>query len=200
VRAIVTGALTEKRGILTEPEAKRVLAAYGIPVVPTEVVLDATGAAAVAARIGFPVAVKILSRQITHKSDVGGVVLDLVSEQAVIDAVRTMTAKELVMADKARIDGFVVQPMIKRPHAVELILGATEDSVFGPILMVGHGGSRRRGNRRQGAGPATARSGVSGGCIEPHARRPAVARLSRPPAGRARRRLRGHDPAIRADR
>jgi acetyltransferase len=140
VRAIVAGALGEKRAILTEPEAKRVLAAYGIPVVPTEVVLDAAEAAAAAARIGFPVAVKILSRQISHKSDVGGVALDLVSEQAVLDAVRTMTGKALVMANKARIDGFVVQPMVKRPHAVELILGATEDPVFGPVLMVGHGG------------------------------------------------------------
>jgi len=132
--------LHEKRGILTEPEAKRVLAAYGIPVVPTEVVLDAAEAAAAAVRIGFPVAVKILSRQITHKSDVGGVALDLSSEQAVIDAVRDMTGKALVLANKAKIDGFVVQPMIKRPHAIELILGAAEDPVFGPILMVGHGG------------------------------------------------------------
>ncbi len=140
VRAIVHGALAEKRTILTEPEAKRVLAAYGIPVVPTEVVLDAAEAAAAAVRIGFPVAVKILSRQITHKTDVGGVALDLVSEQAVAEAVRTMTGKALVKAPKARIDGFVVQPMIKRPHAVELILGAAEDPVFGPILLVGHGG------------------------------------------------------------
>jgi len=140
VRAIVHGALREKREVLTEPEAKRVLAAYGIPVVPTEVVLDAAEAAAAAVRIGFPVAVKILSRQITHKSDVGGVELDLGSEQAVLDAVRAMTGKALVMANKARIDGFVVQPMIKRPHAVELILGAAEDPVFGPILLVGHGG------------------------------------------------------------
>ena len=116
------------------------LAAYGIPVVPTEVVLDAAEAAAAALRIGFPVAVKILSRQITHKSDVGGVALDLSSEQAVLDAVRDMTGKALVLANKAKIDGFVVQPMIKRPHAIELILGAAEDPVFGPILMVGHGG------------------------------------------------------------
>ena len=140
VQAIVHGALADKRSILTEPEAKRVLAAYGIPVVPTEIVLDAAEAAAAAVRIGFPVAVKILSRQITHKSDVGGVALDLVSEQAVVEAVRTMTGKALVKAPKARIDGFVVQPMIKRPNAVELILGAAEDPVFGPILMVGHGG------------------------------------------------------------
>jgi acetyltransferase len=140
VRAIVAGALKQKRGILTEPESKRVLAAYGIPVVPTEVVLDGAEAAAAAVRIGFPVAVKILSRQITHKSDVGGVALDLSSEQAVIDAVRDMTGKALVLANKAKIDGFVVQPMIRRPHAIELILGAAEDPVFGPILMVGHGG------------------------------------------------------------
>ena len=140
VRAIVHGALAERREILTEPEAKRVLAAYGIPVVPTEIVLDAAEAVAAAVRIGFPVAVKILSRQITHKSDVGGVALDLGSEQAVADAVRTMTGNALVKAPKARIDGFVVQPMIKRPHAIELILGAAEDPVFGPILLVGHGG------------------------------------------------------------
>jgi acetyltransferase len=140
VRAIVAGALRQKRSVLTEPEAKRVLAAYGIPVVPTTVVLDAAEAAATATRIGFPVAVKILSRDITHKSDVGGVALDLSSEQAVIDAVRDMTAKALVLANKATIDGFVVQPMIRRPHAIELILGAAEDPVFGPILMVGHGG------------------------------------------------------------
>jgi acetyltransferase len=140
VRSIVQGALAEKRSVLTEPEAKRVLAAYGIPVVPTEIVRDAAGAAAAAVRIGFPVAVKILSRDITHKTDVGGVALDLASEQAVLDAVREMTGKVLVVANKARIDGFVVQPMIRRPHAVELILGAAEDAVFGPIILVGHGG------------------------------------------------------------
>lgn len=140
VRSIVQGALAEKRCILTEPEAKRILAAYGIPVVQTEVAFDAEEAAAAASRIGFPVAVKILSRDITHKSDVGGVALDLVSEQAVLDAVREMTGKMLVLANKARIDGFVVQPMVRRPHAVELILGAAEDPVFGPIILVGHGG------------------------------------------------------------
>jgi acetyltransferase len=139
-RAIVNGALHQKRSVLTEPESKRVLAAYGIPVVPTEVVLDASEAAHAATRIGFPVAVKILSRDIAHKSDVGGVALDLASEQSVIDAVRDMTGKALVLANNAKIDGFVVQPMIKRPHAIELILGAAEDPVFGPILMVGHGG------------------------------------------------------------
>ena len=140
VRAIVNGALAQRRSVLTEPEAKRVLAAYGIPVVPTEVVLDAAEAGHAATRIGFPVAVKILSRDITHKTDVGGVVLDLGTEQAVRDAVNAMHDKVCTAAPGARIDGFVVQPMIKRPHAVELIMGAAEDPVFGPILMIGHGG------------------------------------------------------------
>ena len=140
VRAIVKGALADRRSLLTEPESKRVLAAYGIPVVPTEVVLDAAEAAHAAARIGFPVAVKVLSRDINHKTDVGGVALELGTEPAVRDAVNLMKDKVCTAAPGARIDGFVVQPMIKRPHAVELILGAAEDPVFGPILMVGHGG------------------------------------------------------------
>lgn len=140
VRSIVGGALAEGRSILTEPESKRVLGAYGIPVVPTEVVQEPQEAAAAAVRFGFPVAAKILSRDISHKSDVGGVALDLPSKEAVIDAVRDMTAKARTLAPQAQIDGFVIQPMIKRPHAIELILGAAEDPVFGPILMVGHGG------------------------------------------------------------
>ena len=140
VRSIVNGALAQKRTVLTEPEAKRVLAAYGIPVVPTEVVLDASEAAHAAARIGFPVALKVLSREISHKSDVGGVALDLGSETEVRETARAMHDKICTAAPGARLDGFVVQPMIKRPHAVELILGAAEDPVFGPILMVGHGG------------------------------------------------------------
>ncbi|MBS0523195.1 MAG: bifunctional acetate--CoA ligase family protein/GNAT family N-acetyltransferase [Proteobacteria bacterium] len=140
VRAVVNGALAQNRAVLTEPEAKRVLAAYGIPVVPTEVVLDAAEAAHAGARIGFPVAVKILSRDIVHKSDVGGVALELGTEQEVRDALDLMRDKICTAAPGARIDGFVVQPMVKRPNAVELILGAAEDPVFGPILMVGHGG------------------------------------------------------------
>jgi acetyltransferase len=108
--------------------------------VPTEVVLDAAEAAHAAARIGFPVAVKVLSRDINHKSDVGGVALELGTEQEVRDALGLMHDKVCTAAPGAQIDGFAVQPMVKRPNAIELILGAAEDPVFGPILMVGHGG------------------------------------------------------------
>ena len=140
VRSIMRGALADGRSLLTEPESKRLLAAYGIPVVPTEIVVDAAEAASAAARIGFPVVLKILSRAAVHKSDVGGVALDLGSAQAVREAVRTISDRMRALMPDAAIDGFVVQPMIRRPNAIELILGATEDPVFGPILMVGHGG------------------------------------------------------------
>lgn len=140
VRRVVNRALAERRELLTEPEAQQVLAAYGIPVVATEVATDASAAVAMARQMGFPVAVKVLSREITHKSNIGGVALDLGSEQAVLDAVRDMTSKVCTAAPGAALDGFVVQPMIRRPDALELILGATEDPVFGPIVMVGHGG------------------------------------------------------------
>ena len=140
VRKIVHGALQERRDLLTEPEAQQVLAAYGIPVVRTEVARDAADAASMAGQIGFPVALKALSREIAHKSDVGGVALDLGSEQAVLDAARDLTNRICAAAPGAALDGFVVQPMVKRPGAIELILGASEDPVFGPIVMVGHGG------------------------------------------------------------
>ncbi len=140
VRKIVHGALQERRDLLTEPEAQQVLAAYGIPVVRTEVARDAADAASMAGQIGFPVALKALSREIARKSDVGGVALDLGSEQAVLDAARDLTNRICAAAPGAALDGFVVQPMVKRPGAIELILGASEDPVFGPIVMVGHGG------------------------------------------------------------
>jgi acetyltransferase len=140
VRKIVHGALQERRDLLTEPEAQQVLAAYGIPVVRTEVARDAADAASMAGQIGFPVALKALSREIAHKSDVGGVALDLGSEQAVLDAARDLTNRICAAAPGAALYGFVVQPMVKRPGAIELILGASEDPVFGPIVMVGHGG------------------------------------------------------------
>src|SRR5260370_421626 len=125
---------------LSSPEdaARAIAGAAGRRVVP--VIGCWIGGPHAATRIGFPVALKLLSREITHKSDVGGVALDLGSEQEVREAAGAMHDKVCTAAPGARIDGFVVQPMVKRPHAIELILGAAEDPVFGPILMVGHGG------------------------------------------------------------
>jgi acetyltransferase len=141
VRRVVNEALAEGRSVLTEPEAKRVLAAYGVPVVPTEIVLDATAAVRVAVQMGFPVVLKVLSRDIPYKSDAGGVALELDTEHEVRAAIGLMHDKVRTAVPGAQVDGFVVQPMVKRPNAVELILGAAEDPVFGPILMVGQGGT-----------------------------------------------------------
>ncbi len=138
---IVAGALGEGRSLLTEPEAKAVIAAYGIPAVPTAVARDEAAAVAAAERLGFPVALKILSRDITHKSDVGGVRLSLDSGDGVAKAAREMRLRVAARRPDARIDGFTVSRMIRRPDAYELILGATEDALFGPVLMFGQGGT-----------------------------------------------------------
>jgi len=138
---IIAGALAEGRTLLTEPEAKGVIAAFAIPTVPTEIARDETEAASAAGRLGFPVALKILSRDITHKSDVGGVRLNLDGPETVIRAAREMRARVAERAPRARIDGFTVSPMIRRPDAYELILGATEDPLFGPVIMFGQGGT-----------------------------------------------------------
>jgi acetyltransferase len=140
-RAVIEQALADGREWLTEPEAKAVLAAYGIPVAVSRIVSGAEEAVAAANAIGFPVAVKILSPDITHKSDVGGVALGLTDAVQVRAAVEAMGVRIAKAAPKARIEGFVVQPMIRRPNAHELILGASEDPQFGPVILFGHGGT-----------------------------------------------------------
>jgi len=139
-RAIVTAALAEGRALLTEPEAKAVLAAFGIPTVATGVASDGAEAASLAKAMGFPVAVKIVSRDLSHKSDVGGVALDLSDAKAVKEAVDAMTARIKRLKPEARIEGFAVQAMIRRPGAYELIAGLASDPIFGPVVMFGQGG------------------------------------------------------------
>jgi acetyltransferase len=140
-RAVVEGALASGREWLTEPEAKEILAAYRIPVAATRTVADAEATAIAAEAIGFPVAIKILSPDLTHKSDVGGVALDLANAMQVRAAVEAMRARLAEAAPQARVRGFVVQPMIRRPNAHELIVGASEDPQFGLVTLFGHGGT-----------------------------------------------------------
>ena len=128
--------------MLTEPEAKAVLAACGIPVVATRSASTQPRTVARAAEaIGFPVVLKIRSPDITHKSDVGGVVRNLADAAEVRAAVRAMLARVRQARPDARIDGFTVQPMVQRSHAHELIVGASIDSVFGPVILFGQGGT-----------------------------------------------------------
>ncbi len=142
VRALLESALAQDQGMLTEPQAKAVLDAYRIPVVATRVVApDPAAAAAAAQEIGFPIVLKVLSRTISHKSDVGGVVLNLAHAAAVREAAQAMLERIAAVRADATVDGFTVQAMVREPHARELIVGASIDAVFGPIILFGSGGT-----------------------------------------------------------
>ncbi|HVK93141.1 MAG TPA: bifunctional acetate--CoA ligase family protein/GNAT family N-acetyltransferase [Noviherbaspirillum sp.] len=138
--AIVRNALERGTHMLSEPDAKTLLAAYGIPVVATRSAATVDDAVQCAQQIGFPVALKILSPDITHKTDVGGVVLDLETPDAVHSAASAMLKRLHDMRPGARLHGFSVQTMVRRPQAHELIVGVTTDPVFGPVILFGQGG------------------------------------------------------------
>ncbi|MEQ1867826.1 MAG: GNAT family N-acetyltransferase, partial [Micropepsaceae bacterium] len=140
-RATIELALAEHRDWLTAMEAHDVLAAYGIPSIRPRLAQSPEEAGQVATTIGFPVALKILSRDIVHKSDIGGVVLNLADAAAVAQAARTMTATVSKLRPDARIEGFIVQPIVARPGAHELIVGLSEDRLFGPVILFGQGGT-----------------------------------------------------------
>ena len=139
--AIVQSVLEEGRSMLSEVEAKDVLAAYGIATVETRVVASIAEAVDVATAIGFPVALKVLSRDITHKSDVGGVMLDLEDADAVAAAARLIEQRVRAARPDAGLQGFTVQAMVRRPRAHELLVGTAADAVFGPVIVFGHGGT-----------------------------------------------------------
>lgn len=140
-RALIEKALGESREWLSEAEAKALLAAYGIPVVDTRIVSSGAEAARVANELGFPVALKILSRDITHKSDAGGVALGLDNAKAVEDAAALMLERISRVHPDAAIEGFTVQQMVRKPGAFELILGIVDDATFGPVILFGQGGT-----------------------------------------------------------
>nr|HMS26056.1 acetate--CoA ligase family protein [Burkholderiaceae bacterium] len=142
IQAIVKSALAAGRDILTELEAKAVLEASRIAIVPTQRVAATPEAAAHAAqKMGYPVVLKILSDDITHKSDVGGVALNLQTDADVHHAAIIMLERVLRERPQARIQGFTVQGMVQRKYAQELIVGSTIDSVFGPVILFGQGGT-----------------------------------------------------------
>ncbi len=140
-RTIIARVLAENRSVLTEPEAKALLAAYRIPVLATATAGTPEEAARIAREIGCPVALKILSPDISHKSDVGGVVLDLPTPDAVADAARRMAETVRGHRPAARLAGFTGQKMADRSRAHELIVGIVDDALFGPVLLVGQGGT-----------------------------------------------------------
>ncbi|MCY4509622.1 MAG: acetate--CoA ligase family protein, partial [Acidobacteria bacterium] len=121
-----------------EAEARRILAGAGIPMVASRLCATAGQATEAAAALGFPVALKIASPEIAHKSDVGGVALDLETADAVAGAFTAVTDKARAACPRARVDGVLVSPMVR--DGVEMILGVQHDPTFGPVVMCGLGG------------------------------------------------------------
>ena len=140
-RVIIDEAVAAGRELLTEPQAKAVLSAYGLPVVETRIARNVDHARKLARELGFPVALKVLSPDITHKSDIGGVALDLEDEAAVAAAAAAMSQRVAELQPDAHLTGFSVQQMARRPGAYELIVGARDDPVFGPVVLFGEGGT-----------------------------------------------------------
>jgi len=137
VRALIEGAQAEGRDLLLH-QAVEVLTHYGIPAAPSIQATTVQEAQAAAERIGYPVAIKVISEGISHKSDAGGVQLNLRNGPAVAEAFQDMTERIRRAYPEARIDGVLVQPMAIGGH--ELILGGRQDAQFGPTVLAGMGG------------------------------------------------------------
>jgi len=144
VRPVLDGVLHEGRTWLDPTELARVLSAYQIPIAPAVLARDADAAVAAAKPhldTGTPVVLKIQSPDIVHKSEVGGVRLDLGNERAVREAASDILRHAREAKPDARIDGVAVFPMIVRPKARELIVGIADDPTFGPVVVFGQGGT-----------------------------------------------------------
>ena len=140
---ILRSAASEGRNILTEPEAKAAIGAYGIPVPETLIARDATEAADLSAGLlkqHDKIVVKLLSKVITHKSDVGGVVLDIETVEAAEQAALEIQRRVEKTHSRNVIEGYAIQPMVIRKRAHELILGVSRDPIFGPVVLFGAGG------------------------------------------------------------
>jgi|HigsolmetaAR201D_1030396.scaffolds.fasta_scaffold02072_4 acetyltransferase len=138
--AIIAAARAEGRTLLNEAESKQLLATYGIPIVETRVATSLDEALAAANDIGYPVVLKLFSETITHKTDVGGVRLNLADADAVREAYHKIQQSVTALAGAEHFGGVTVQPMINLSEAYELILGSSVDAQLGPVLLFGTGG------------------------------------------------------------
>ncbi|MGB8518280.1 MAG: bifunctional acetate--CoA ligase family protein/GNAT family N-acetyltransferase [Gallionella sp.] len=139
-RLIIEGAIQEHRKVLTEMESKAVLSAFHIPVAKTIVAHTPNEALLIAQQLGFPVAMKINSHDITHKSDAGGVMLNLNNAHEVRAAYQHIIDNVQRNRPNAKLDGISIQPMVDKPNGRELMIGVTTDPVFGPVITFGAGG------------------------------------------------------------
>ena len=135
---LIATARARGRSQLTEVEAKALLSAAGVPVAETRLATTADEAAAAADDIGYPVVMKVVSPEIAHKSDIGGVVLNVTDADAARATFDQINAAVSSAAPNAEVDGIAVQAMV--PQGTEVIVGATTDPQFGPVMMFGLGG------------------------------------------------------------
>jgi acetyltransferase len=140
-RLIIEGVLTEQRKILTEPESLAVLNAFRVPTVRNAVAHSANEALIIAESIGFPIAMKVLSTDISHKSDAGGVRLNINSASEVRGAYRQLIDQVLVKIPDAKISGVTIEKMYRSSNGRELMAGIIRDPVFGPVISFGSGGT-----------------------------------------------------------
>ncbi|MCW2274172.1 GNAT family N-acetyltransferase [Rhodoblastus acidophilus] len=142
-RAVIAQAISRGHEWLAPVEISALLEAYDIPIAPARLARSPEEAAEVArlvlGRYGGCV-VKIMSRDIVHKSDLGGVALDQRSIEQVVDTTRKMLERVAAEAPHARVDGVTIHPMVRRPNARELVMGVTDDPTFGPVIVFGRGG------------------------------------------------------------
>ncbi|WP_374378408.1 GNAT family N-acetyltransferase [Dongia sp.] len=140
-RGIIDAAIKAGRDFLTSPESLAVLRAYGVDAVTDVTVTTPAEARRAAETMSGALVLKILSPDITHKSDIGGVILGLIGADAVEKAATAMLARVQTARPNARIDGFTLSPMIDRQAGQELIVGAVVDGQFGPVILFGQGGT-----------------------------------------------------------
>ena len=140
-RLLIESVLTERRRILTEMESKALLSAFHIPVTQTLLARNANEARMIATQIGFPVALKIDSPDISHKSDVGGVALNVMNATAVRDIWQDMMEAVREKQPGAQINGVTVQAMARKQRGRELYIGVVTDDPFGPVIAFGAGGT-----------------------------------------------------------
>ena len=140
VEEIIRNAREQKRTILTEDESKRVLAAYDLPTIANIVATSEEDAVRAAGSIGYPIVLKLHSETITHKTDVGGVILNLSNEEGVRRAYHQIQENVADKAGAEHFGGVSVQPMIRMADAYEVILGSSVDPQFGPVMLFGTGG------------------------------------------------------------
>ncbi len=140
-RLIIENVLTERRKVLTEMESKALLSAFHIPVTQTILARSPNEAMMIATQLGYPVALKIDSPDISHKSDVNGVALNVMNATAVRDVYNTMIQSVARLQPGARINGVTIQKMARSKRGRELYIGLKTDDPFGPVIAFGAGGT-----------------------------------------------------------